>query len=84
MTVGSLQPKRIIFQVVDVHNPLLSISGCADMAFFCFLGQNGGQFRDRVTGEFIPSEMHGSLYTVRIWVRQDLNARPDQRFGGQG
>ena len=38
MTVGSLQPKRITFQVADVHKPLLSISGCADMGFDCFLG----------------------------------------------
>ena len=84
MTVGSLQPKRITFQVADVHKPLLSISGCADMGFDCFLGQSGGQRRDRVTGELIPLERHGSLYTVRMWERQDPSARPDQRFGGQG
>ena len=82
MTVGSLQPKRITFQVADVHKPLLSISGCADMGFDCFLGQNGGQLRDRVTGELIPLERHGSLYTVRMWVRQDPNVKPNQRFGG--
>ena len=56
MTVGSLQPKRITFQVADVHKPLLSISGCADMGFDCFLGQYAGQLRDRVTGELIPLE----------------------------
>ena len=84
MTVGSLQLKRITFQVADVHKPLLSIPGCADTGFDWFLGQNGGQLRDRVTGELLPLERHGSLYTVRMWVRQDPNARPDQRFGGQG
>jgi hypothetical protein len=82
MTVGSLQPKRITFQVADVHKPLLSISGCADMGFDCFLGQHGGQLRDRVTGELIPLERHGSLYTVRMWIRQDPSARPKPRFGG--
>ena len=61
MTIGSLQAKRITFQVADVHKPLLSISGCADMGFDCFLNQNGGQLRDRVTGELIPLERHGSL-----------------------
>ena len=84
MTVGSLQPKKITFRVADVHKPLLSISGCADIGFDCFLGQNGGQLRDRVTGELIPLERHGSLYAVRMWVRQDPSTRPDQRFGGQG
>ena len=82
MTVGSLQPKRITFQVADVHKPLLSISGCADMGFDCFLGQHGGQLRDRITGELIPLERHGSLYTVRMWIRQDPSARPKPRFGG--
>ena len=84
MMVRSLQLKRITFPVADVQKPLLSISGCADMGFDCFLGQNGGQLRHRVTGELIPLERHGSLYTVRMWARQDPNARPDQRFGGQG
>ena len=84
MTVGSLHAKRITFQVAEVHKPLLSISGCADMGFNCFLGQSGGQLRDRVTGEIIPLERHGSHYTVRMWLRKEPNARPDQRFGGQG
>ena len=83
-TVGSLQPKRITYQVADVHKSQLSISSCADMGFDFFLGENGGQLRDRVTGELIPLERQGSLYTVRMWVRQDPNARSDQRFGGQG
>ena len=35
MTRGSRSCKRIVFQVADVHKPLLSISGCADMGFYC-------------------------------------------------
>ena len=54
MTFGSLQAKRLTFQVADLHKPLLSISGCADMGCDCFFGHSGGQFRDRVTGELIP------------------------------
>ena len=84
MAIGSLQAQRITFQVADAHKPLLSISSCADMGFDCFLGQHGGQLRDRVTGELISLETHGSLYTVRMWVRQDPNAKPSQPFGGQG
>ena len=84
MTVGSIQAKGITFQVADVHKPLLSISCCADIGFDCFLGQSGGQLRDRATGELIPLERHGSLYTVRMWVRQDPAARPSQPVGGPG
>ena len=32
MTAGSLQPKRITFQVADVHKPVLGLSRCADDA----------------------------------------------------
>ena len=64
-TVGSVQPKQITFQFADVHKPLLSIPGCADMGFDRFLGQSAGQLRDRVICELIPLERHGSPYTVR-------------------
>ena len=84
MIVGSLQANRITFQVADLHKPRLSISGCADMGFDCFIAQHGGKLRDRVTGEIILLERHGSLYTVRMWVGQETDVRPDQRFGGQG
>ena len=69
VTVGSLQAQRITFQFADVHKPLLSISGCADMGFDCFLGQHRGKLRDRVIGELIPLERHGSLFTVRMRVQ---------------
>ena len=75
LVVGSLQPKTNTFQVEDVHKPLFSIFGCADMGFDCFLGQNGRQLRDRITGEPFPLE--SSLYRVRMWVRQDPNVKPN-------
>ena len=42
ITIGSRSCKRIVFQAADVHKPLLSISGCADMGFDCFLGDKSG------------------------------------------
>ena len=47
MTIGSNVAKRIVFQVADVHKPLLSISGCADMGFDCHLNDKGGFLTDR-------------------------------------
>ena len=84
MTVGSVQAKRITFQVADVHKPLLSISGCADMGFDCFLGKSGGELRDRITGEIIPLERHGSLYIVKMWIRQDPTVNISSPFVGPG
>ena len=31
MTIGSMIPKRITFQIADVHKPRLSITACSDM-----------------------------------------------------
>ena len=84
MTLGSSIPKRITFQVADVHKPLLSISGCADMGFDCFLGRLGSQLKDRVTGEEIPLERQGSLYTVKMWIRQDPTVNISSPFAWPG
>ena len=84
MTVGSIQAKRITFQVADVHKPLLSISACAGMGYDCFLGKEGGSLRDRITGEIIPLDRQGSLYTMKMWVRQDPTVNISQPFGGPG
>ena len=73
MTIGSMCPKKIFFQIADVHKPLLSVTACSDMGYDCYLGRDGGNLRDRVTGEIIPLERRGSLYILRMWVRQ----RPD-------
>ena len=82
MTVGSMAPKRIVFQVVDVHKPLLSITVCSDMGYDCYLGKEGGSLRDRVTGEVIPLECRGSLYSLRMWVRQDPGVNSNWSFVG--
>jgi hypothetical protein len=65
MTIGSMAPKKIIFQIADVHKPLLSVTACSDMGYDCYLGKDGGSLRDRVTGEIIPLQRQGSLYTLR-------------------
>ena len=83
MTVGSMTPKKITFQVAEVHKPLLSVAACSDMGFDCFLGKDGGVLKDRITGECIPLERHGSLYSMKMWVRQNPEI-PSQGFSGPG
>ena len=56
MTVGSKISKRIVFQVADVHKPLLSISGCADLGFDCYSDDKGGHLTDKEIGETNPLE----------------------------
>ena len=84
MTVGSIVGKKITFQVADVHKPLLSISGCADMGFDCYLGKEGGFLRDRESGESIPLERRDNLYVMRAWIRQDPTVNISQPFVGRG
>ena len=71
MTLGASEAKRIVFQVADVHKPLLSISRCADMGFYTCLGHDGGYMEDMMTGERIPLERKDNLYTMRAWIRRD-------------
>ena len=61
MTVGSMAQKRIVVQIADVLKPLLSITACSDMCYDCYLGKEGGNLRDRITGEVIHLERRGSL-----------------------
>jgi hypothetical protein len=82
MTIGSSVCKNIVFQVADVHKPLLSISGCADMGFDCYLGEKGGHLLDKHTGEKIPLERRENLYIMRAWIRQDQGLQVSQPFVG--
>ena len=75
MTEDSASPKSIVFQVADIHKPLLSVSRCADLGFQCVMGKHGGQLVDEQTGEVIPLHRRGNLYVMRAWVRE--NKSPD-------
>ena len=85
MTLGSPTTKKIVFQVADVHKPLLSISRCADMGFNTYLGRDGGFMEDMVTGERIPLVRQDNLYTMKVWLRRDPGSDPPnngQPFAG--
>ena len=71
MTLGAKDPKKITFQVADVHKPLLSISRCADMGYTCHLGKHGGYLEDTETGEQVPLQRKNDLYVMRAWIRKD-------------
>ena len=43
------------------------------------LDKQGGSFRDRVTQEVIPLDRKGTLYTMKMWMRQDPIVRYEQR-----
>ena len=79
MTEDSNNPKSIVFQVADIHKPLLSVSRCADLGFQCSLEKDGGRLLDVQSGEVIPLHRRGNLYVMRAWVRQNKSsdfARP--------
>jgi hypothetical protein len=78
MTPGSSSPKGIIFQVSDVHKPLMSVGSMADAGYECLLRKDGGIMRDTDTGECIPIIRRGNLYVLRAWVKS-----ADADFTGQ-
>ena len=71
MTVSSMAPERIVLQIADVHKPLLSITACSNIGYECCLGRDGRSLRDRITGEVIPRERRGFLYSLKMLVRHD-------------
>ena len=76
MSLGSNVAKSIVFQVADVHKPLLSVSRCADMGFKCILEKESGYLEHQQTGECIPLHRRDNLYHMRVWVKNDLAAQP--------
>ena len=69
MTPGSTVPKGIVFQVTDVHKPLMSVGAMCDAGYECLMSKAGGFMRDIDTGEMIPLVRRGNLYVLQAWVR---------------
>ena len=80
MTSGAVSPKRITFQVADVHKALLSITRVADAGYECHLNHKGGYLLDIYTGERVPITRRGNLYVMKAWVKEDCQPT----FGRQG
>ena len=62
-------PKGIIFQVTDVHKPVMSVGAMTDAGCECLMVKVGGFMRDTSTGEFIPLVRRGNLYVLQVCVR---------------
>ena len=76
-------PKRTVFQIADVHKPLLSITACSDTGYDWYLGKEGGSLRDRVTGEGIPLDRRGPLYSSRCGFGKTQGAIAIRVFSGR-
>ena len=76
MTEGATSPKQIVFQVAEIHKPLLSVARVADMGYECVLKKSGGYLRDEYTNELVPVRRKGSLYIMKAWVKADPFVRP--------
>lgn len=68
-TEGTAEHRVVRFQVADANKALLSITKLADMCYDCLLGKQGGYLVDTVNGDRIPTERRGTLYTMRLWVK---------------
>ena len=57
MTIGSMSPKKIVFQIADVHKPLLSVTACSDMGYDCYLGKEEEAFETESPARSFPSNV---------------------------
>lgn len=56
-TMGAKAPKRM--------------NKVADAGYECHLNSSGGYLLDAFSGERVPMQRKGSLYTMRAWVKED-------------
>ena len=71
MTRGATGPKRITFQVAEVHKALLSITRAADVGYECHLNAQGGYLLDTWSGEKVPIARKGHLYVMKASAKDD-------------
>ena len=72
--------RALVFQVADIHKPLLSVTRTADMGYECMVGKYGGVLIDLETQESIPITRQGNLYSLKGWVMTDPQGpKPEQR-----
>ena len=71
LTPGCRFPKKIIFQVADVHKPLLSVTRAADASFDCLLGKVGGALIPQAGGERVPIRRKWNVYVTTCWVKAE-------------
>ena len=77
-TDGAAAPRQINLQVADVHEPLLSLSRCADMGYDSRSGKAAGALIDEEMGEVIPLQRKGNLYVLKCWLRAAPFGRQDR------
>ena len=71
LTPGSKEPKKITFQVADVHKRFLRGTRAADAGFDCLPGKKGGWLIPQAGGESVPIRRRGNLYFTSCWVKAD-------------
>ena len=70
MTEHSDVPTVMNFQVCDVQKPLLSAAKVCGMGYRCILDSHTSYVEDKISGETIPLHRRGSLYVMKLWVKE--------------
>ena len=72
--------KAMAIQVANVHDPLLSLSRCADMGSETRFGRDYGALVDVETGEMKPLHRQGNLYMIRVRFRSSTSPGSTSRL----
>ena len=60
--------KGIVYQVINVHKPLMSVGSMTDAGYECRLSKDGRVMRDIDLGELILFIRRGNLHILRTWL----------------
>ena len=58
------------FQIVDVKQPLCSVTKLCDRGNRIVFGRNGGVIQNLRTGNLTPFRRQGGVYALDLWVDQ--------------
>ena len=65
---------KMLFQLADVSRPLLSVSAICDKGNRVLFGRGGGVVINVLTGQEIPFQRRGGVYTLGFWLRDPASA----------
>ena len=73
MSIGSMIPKRVVFQIADVHKPLLYITACSDLGYDCLIRCFPSQEEDTVVFHFLGDFYRGLIFNMFLFLFSYVN-----------
>ena len=65
--------RNVVAQVTDAHKPLFSVRRMVKAGNRVVLDDDGSYVEHKESGEPVPLEEQGGVYTMRLWIPRNQN-----------